>query len=128
MAVIFKSIARKNPRDFQAAPKHYALVISNGSSDIDRLSRLVSDGSTVTNADVYAVIVRLLSVIQGELSEGRIVKLGKLGDFRLSVNSIGVDAEEEVSASLIKKANIRYRPSKELSDMLKTLRYTKRSA
>ncbi|MBG6132519.1 putative histone-like DNA-binding protein [Aquimarina sp. EL_43] len=127
MSVHFKSIARKDPRDATAIPKHYALVVSSGVTDIDQLSQLVSDGSTVTRADVYAVIVRLVTTIQNELSQGRTVRLGKLGSFSLGVNSEGVDTPEEVTPSLIKRTKIRYRPSIELSNMLKTLRFKKKS-
>ncbi|MBW1296012.1 HU family DNA-binding protein [Aquimarina litoralis] len=127
MSVNFKPIARRDPRDSTAIPKHYALVVSSGITDIDQLSTLVSDGSTVTQADVYAVIIRLVKTIQGELSQGRTVRLGKLGSFSLGVNSEGADTPEEVTPSLIKRTKIRYRPSIELNNMLKTLRFTKKS-
>ncbi|WP_108869403.1 HU family DNA-binding protein [Aquimarina aquimarini] len=127
MSVNFKSIARRDPRDIMATPKHYAMVVSNGATDIDQLSQLISDGSTVTQADVYAVIIRLVNTIQNELSQGRTVRLGKLGSFNLSVNSEGVDTPDKVTPSLIKRTKIRYRPSLELNNMLKTLRFSKKS-
>jgi len=125
MSVKFKVIQKKNPQDLTATPKHYAIAINDGTVDIDRLSTLVGDGSTVRQNDVYAVIVGLVNVITGELSEGRSVRLGKLGMFSISVSSEGSDSAEEVSASKIKGAKVRYRPSAELKNMLKTLAYTK---
>jgi predicted histone-like DNA-binding protein len=125
MAVNFKVIQRKNPRDLEAAPKSYAIAINNGTVDIDRLAELVGDGSTVRQNDIYAVIIGLVNVIQGELKEGRSVHLGKLGMFSISVSSNPSDTAEEVNATNIKSARIRYRPGKEMRNMLKTLAYSK---
>jgi predicted histone-like DNA-binding protein len=125
MAVKFRVIQKKNPQDLAAAPKSYAIAVSDGTVDIDRLSVLVGDGSTVRQNDIYAVIIGLVNVIQGELSEGRSVNLGKLGTFSIGVSSNGSDTEEEVTASNIKNAKVNYRPGKELKNMLKTLSYTK---
>ncbi|KAB8154920.1 DNA-binding protein [Kordia sp. TARA_039_SRF] len=128
MSVKFKVIQKKNPQDLEATPKNYAIAISDGIVDIDRLSELVADGSTVRQNDIYAVIIGLVNVIQGELKEGRSVNLGKLGTFSVSLSSVGSDTAEEVNASNIKSAKVNYRPGKEIKNMLKTLTYTKISA
>lgn len=128
MPVKFKVIQKKNPQDLAATPKSYAIAISDGIADIDRLSELVADGSTVRQNDIYAVIIGLVNAIQGELKEGRSVNLGKLGTFAISLSSVGSDTEEEVNAGNIKSAKVNYRPGKEIKNMLKTLAYTKISA
>lgn len=128
MAVKFRVIQKKNPQDLLADPKSYAIAVSDGTVDIDRLSILVGDGSTVRQNDIYAVIIGLVNVIQGELSEGRSVNLGKLGTFSIGISSDPSDTEEEVTASNIKNAKVNYRPGKELKNMLKTLSYTKVTA
>jgi predicted histone-like DNA-binding protein len=125
MAVNFKVIQKKNPQDLLATPKSYAIAISNGTSDIDRLAKLVGDGSTVRQNDVYAVIIGLVNTITDELSEGRSVRLGKLGMFSISVSSEGSDTAEEVNATNIKSAKVRYRPSTELKGMLNALKFNK---
>lgn len=128
MSVKFKVIQRKNPQDLAATPKSYAIAVNDGKVDIDRLSVLVGDGSTVRQNDIYAVIIGLVNVIQGELSEGRSVTLGKLGTFAVSISSNPSDTAEEVTLSNIKSAKINYRPGKEIKNMLKTLSYTKVSS
>ncbi|WP_340201923.1 HU family DNA-binding protein [Ascidiimonas sp. W6] len=125
MSVTFKSVAKRNPQNFDETPKFYALAVASGNADIDRLSELVADGSTVRQNDVYAVIIGLVNAIQGELKNGRKVTLGKLGTFSLGVTSEGVEEEEKLSANQIKKARINYRPGAEIKDMLKTLRFKK---
>lgn len=125
MSVTYRIISRKNLQDTAAAPKFYALAVSSGKTDLDKLAALISDGSTVRQADVYAVLIGMVNAISKELAEGRIVQLGKLGSFSIGVRSAGAENEEEANSSLIKGAKLNYRPSAELSNMLKTLSYKK---
>ena len=71
-------IERPNPQDRTAENKFYAQVVANGKTDLERLAYLVSNQSTVREADCYAVILSLLHNIVDELKQGRIVKLDKL--------------------------------------------------
>ncbi len=123
--VNFKPVAKRNPQNFDETPKFYAYAVAKETANIDRLSELIADGSTVRQNDVYAVIIGLVNAIQGELKNGRKVTLGKLGTFSLGLSSEGVDEEEKLTASQIIKARIKYRPGNEIKDMLKTLRYAK---
>jgi predicted histone-like DNA-binding protein len=125
MSIKFKAITRINPRDLAATPKHYATAISQGLVDIDRLSELVADGSTVRQNDVYAVLIGLVNTIQGELSAGRNVRLDKLGIFSIGLSSEGELTSKLVKSSSVKSAKIRYRPSAEMKKMLKGLTYSK---
>ena len=126
MSIKFKVIPRKNPQDLAATPKFYAIASSDGMVDIDRLSELVADGSTVRQNDIYAVIIGLVNAIQGELAQGRSVKLGKLGILSVGLSSEGLETEEEVNSSSIKAARLNYRSSRELKKMLAGLTYTKK--
>lgn len=125
MSIKFKSIERKNIQNPTAKPKHYALAIASGKTDLDGLAALISDGSTVRQGDVYAVLIGLVNAISLELAAGRTVNMGKLGSFSIGISSEGVEEEKEVTSSLIKGSKIRYRPSTELKNVLKTLHYQK---
>jgi predicted histone-like DNA-binding protein len=127
MAVLFKTIQRKNPQDLNAPGQYYALAVRNGEVDLDKLSALISDGSTVRQNDVYAVLIGLVNVIISQLQDGRTIRLGKLGSLAVSISSEGKPLEEEVNAASIKKARINYRPEKELQNMLKILKFEKMS-
>ena len=127
MSVEFKVVQRKNPQDQNAAPLFYAMAVRGKALDIDKLSELISDGSTVRQNDVYAVLVGMVNVILKELKEGRVIRLGKLGTFAVSVSSSGHPTDEEVSANSITKARILYRPERELRDMLKLLQFEKQN-
>jgi nucleoid DNA-binding protein len=62
-----------------------------------------------------------------ELSQGRIVKLGHVGTFQVSVSAAGQVLQEDVTATDIKKSRILFRPAKKLRQMLSNLSYQKAS-
>ena len=63
--------------------------------------------------------------IIGELGQGRIVRLGSLGNFQVGKSSEGKEKDTEVSSSAITKTRIRFRPGKKLRSMLNDLSYKK---
>jgi nucleoid DNA-binding protein len=59
------------------------------------------------------------------LEQGRIVKLGRLGNFQVGLSSEGKETPNEVSIAAITKSRILFRPGKKMRGMLKTLSYRK---
>jgi predicted histone-like DNA-binding protein len=127
VAIKIKSISSKILQNQAAPPKFYAIVELSDKTNIDELSALNADKSTVSRPDVYAVIMATLETVMHELSSGRSVHLGKLGSFSISVSSNAVDTADAVSASVVKKARVLYRPGLEIKNMLKTLKYEKKA-
>jgi predicted histone-like DNA-binding protein len=125
MAIKYKVLPRKNPRDLMAPEKFYAAAIADGDVDLDRLAELISYQCTVTAADCYAVLLSLEHNIIAELSQGRIVKLGRLGNFQVGISSEGKEMAADVSAAAIKKSRILFRPGKKLRSMLNDLSFRK---
>lgn len=119
-----KSISRPNPQDRTAENKFYAQAVSTGTTDLERLAYLVSNQSTVREADCYAVLLSLLHNISDELKQGKIVKLDKLGSFQIGVNSEGILNENELTVAAVKKAHINFRPDKRLRNVLSSVSYT----
>jgi nucleoid DNA-binding protein len=73
-------------------------------------------------------ISKLLSLehnIIGELGQGRIVKLGRLGNFQIGIGSESKETPVELSANAITKSRILFRPGKRLRSMLNNLSYRK---
>ncbi|MGJ5640605.1 HU family DNA-binding protein [Formosa sp. S-31] len=126
--VKFKTIGKKNPQDLLAQEKFYAQAVSDGRLDLKALAQLAARQSTVSRADCYAVLISLSELVTYHLADGKIVDLGDLGSFRMSLSSEGVETSEELSASAIKKAKILFSPGSDLKAMLKTVKYTKVSA
>jgi len=120
-----KSLQRVNPRDVEAPKKFYVQAVSAGKTDLKKLAYLISNQSTVRKADCYAVLEALLHNMMYELREGKIIELGEIGNFQITVNSQGVETEEEATTSLVKRASVTFRPAIALKDMLQTMKYRK---
>lgn len=127
MSVKFKAVHRRNPMDLTAPEKFYAKAIGDGEVDLDTLAQMISDQNTVTEADCYAVLISLEKNIITEMAQGRIVKLGRLGSFQVSVSSIGLPTAEEVTNNAIIKTRINFRPGKKMRSFLKDVTFKKAS-
>ncbi len=127
MGILYKPLARKNPRDFSAPEKFYAGVVANGATDLETMAELISSQCTVTETDCVAVLNILEESIIRELKQGRIVRLGRLGNFQVSISSQGFETPEEVNASAITKSRIIFRPAKRMRNLLQNLTYKKAS-
>lgn len=125
MAIKYQVLSRKNPQDSTAPEKFYAAALADGAVDLDRLAELISYQCTVTETDCYAVLLALEHNIIGELGQGRIVKLGRLGNFQVGLSSTGSDTAAEVSATTITKSRILFRPGKKLRTMLSSISFKK---
>jgi predicted histone-like DNA-binding protein len=125
MSVKYQVLPRKNPQDINAPEKFYAAAVADGDVNLDKLAELISYQCTVTESDCYAVLLSLEHNIISELGEGRIVKLGRLGNFQVGVSSEGKDTASEVTASAITKSRILFRPGKRLRSMLGSVSFRK---
>lgn len=127
MPIKFKVQSRKNPQDLTAPDKFYAAALGNGETDLEALATMIAYQSTLTDTDCFAVLKSLEHNIINELNQGRIIKLGSLGNFQISISSDGKTTPEEVTAADVKKSRILFRPGKKLRQLLKTVNYQKAS-
>jgi len=125
MAIKFKVLPRKNPQDILAPEKYYAAAIGDGETDLESLAEMISYQCTVTESDCYAVLLSLEHNIVKELGQGRIVKLGRLGNFQVGISSEGMVTADEVSAAAITKNRILFRPGKKLRNLMNSMSYRK---
>jgi predicted histone-like DNA-binding protein len=123
--VNYKSILRQNPLNREEKPKHYVMLEVKETLGLESISRLVSDGSTLRESDIYAVLISVLNLLGNQLATGNAIELGDIGKFSLVCNSEGVATEEEVSHHLIKRVKIRFSPGRRLKDVLNNLRFNK---
>lgn len=105
--------------------KYYAVVKASGTDTLEDIVRKVEGMSSASKADVHLVILSLLQVMQNSLEEGRIVRLGKLGTFRISVSSKAETDPKKINARSVQKARIIYHPDKELKPWLEQLKFRK---
>lgn len=105
--------------------KWYATVKADGELTIDDLVGQIENFSSLSEADIRGVIIALENVIQKELTNGKIIRLDKLGSFSPSLSSNGASTEQDFNSSFIKEAKVNYRPGKRISDALKIATFTK---
>ena len=126
MSIKFKVIQKKNPRDLTAAPRWYANAVGDGETSLKELAEYASETSTVSKADILAVLESTLTKISKDLSAGRIVRVGEYFTLQMSISSTPSNTAEEVTSNNVKSSKINFRPGNMLSDMIKLASYQKK--
>lgn len=115
---------RRDLKNFESGAKlWYAKAQARGVMDLREIAERIHRESTVTRADIHAVLVALGGVITDGLKCGEIVRLGDLGAFQIAVSSEGVKEAKDFTAANITKARIRFRPGKDLDDAFANLSF-----
>lgn len=117
--------AKVNPQDPQGPRKYYPTYKSDGRTTRRKLALEAADRSTLSDADMDAALANLLTLIPKHLAEGKIVDLGEFGTFRLSINTEGSVAPEEVTARNIERVNVRFTPGQAFKEMLGNVQFEK---
>ncbi|AZZ58591.1 DsbA family protein [Riemerella anatipestifer] len=105
--------------------KYYASANVVSEKTLAGLTKDIEKISTVSGADIRAVLYALVDVMQSSPAEGQIIRLGELGSMRVSISSEGKAKEEEVTSAAIKNAKVIFTPGSDLKKMLATLSYEK---
>ena len=105
--------------------KFYASALASGEMTLNKLTKRIEKISTVSGADIRAVLYALVDIMREELAEGQIVRLGDLGSLRISISSQAEDTAEAVNPASIKSARTIFTPGKVLKETLKVLEYVK---
>lgn len=126
MAIKYKVIERGEPGvTGGGTKKFYASANVTGEKSLAGLTRDIEKISTVSGADIRAVLYALVDTMTGSLAEGQVVRLGELGSLRVSISSEGKEKEKEVTPATIKQARVVFTPGKAIKDMLETVTYEK---
>lgn len=126
MAVRYKVLAKGQPGVKGGGKKQfYAAIVNQDVQGIDKITEAIEAASTVSGADIRAVLYAAVQAINGFLADGDIVRLGDLGSFRLSLSSIGAPAPEAVTATSITGTRILFTPGPMLKTLLATLKFEK---
>lgn len=123
--VTFKTVKRLNPQDFEEAPKFYPAIVYTGEVTFKDLAGEISDASTLNAIDCRAALLALERFMERHLQNGRIIRFGDMGSFRLSISGSGAETPEECTKYNITKARILFRPSLHLRNSLQTVNYRK---
>ena len=107
----------KNPQKQDEEPKAYAKSQITGELTLKELGQQVASQTTVSRADVAAVIISTVENMIGGLRAGKQEDFGDLGKFRLQINSRAADTAEKFTAANITGVNIQFVPGEDLKDI-----------
>lgn len=118
MAINYSISRRINPQAPEGAKKFYASAQASGEVDINSLAEEVAYATSLTDGDVINAIRALTKRIIYHVTNGRIVRLEALGDFRASISGEGTDTEEEYNTSKIRSVKVLFRPGSQIRTAL----------
>lgn len=104
---------RKAKKNINKKTKYYPQAVTSGKPITTKLvAERLAKISTVSYADVLAVLAELAGVMADYMALGKTVKLDGLGTFyyTISASGNGVDTPEEVNADLITGVRVRFIP------------------
>lgn len=115
----------KNPRNkfSEGEETYHARIVPSGTVDIKRLAEEIQQYSSLSTADVKAVLEMLVIVASHNLSYGSTVKLDGLGTLQMTLNCPKVTDTKEIHAQSVKFKSVTFRPAKDLKNKLKTTKF-----
>ena len=112
--------------------KFYIQVAPTVPLTLEQIAKHISSRCTVTETDCLAVLNELETEVITAARNGNSVRLGKLGSFRPTISSRGVDAAAEAKVSLVKAVRCRFNPGARLRAALhlsnEAVRFIKRDS
>ena len=112
-----------NPAKPDEAKKAYAKAQITRELTLKELSRRVAGQTTVSRADVTAVLIATVENMIDGLHAGEQVDFGDLGKFRLQINSRGAVSAEKFTSANITGVSIQFVPGDDLKDILTGLEF-----
>ena len=126
MAVKYRIVSKKvsDMKGGAKVEKFYAQPVYGSKVSFERVCKRIAERSTATSADVKAVLDGLNYVLSDEMSQGNIVQMGELGNFRPSLSSVGADSADEFTvATNMKEGRIIFTPGKSLREAKASLSF-----
>lgn len=117
MALNYSVSMRVNPHDSKQPKKAYARAQVSAELSLKDLSKRIASQTTVSRADVSAVLISCVENTLEALRAGDQVDYGSLGKFRLQVLNRPADNTEVFTASNISGVRIQFIPGEELKDV-----------
>ena len=114
---------KKNPLNGEV--KYYPQIAPATPMTINQIIKRVEKRSTVSSADVKAVLDALQYEVIDTLESGNSVRLGDLGSFRLTIKADGMATAAEAKkqgAKLIKQVKVQFTKSTAMRDAFEVQR------
>lgn len=124
MAIPYRVVERPLPLNRDES-KFYAQARVFRNVSHRELCESATFGRSVTPGEVAGVVEVMVRIMKERLKAGDSVEIEGLGNFRMSLSSLGADTEEEFHDGLIRTARVIFCPCKELKDMVRSARFAK---
>nr|WP_319401240.1 hypothetical protein [uncultured Carboxylicivirga sp.] len=126
MPIKYKVIKQKTPPTTGVVKDiYYARACERKMMDLDTLVDRLEKATTLTGADIYAVLVALTSEIPNLLLDNYSVNLQSLGIFSLHFSSDSKDSPNEVNGNCINNLKVQFRPCIKLKKKLRSPKFEK---
>lgn len=112
----YKVVERENVATRQKT--YFAMPVLNAPVGLDEVAEAIEKTSTVSSADIKAVLDALQYEIMRNLRAGNSVRLGDVGSFRPTLASRSTATAEEFTAANIKNVRVTFTPGSKLREML----------
>ncbi|MBR4337851.1 MAG: hypothetical protein IKP91_06410 [Bacteroidaceae bacterium] len=124
MAITYQIVGCTNPRGAEGVDYATNRAVKTGDYDFQHLAEDIQFATTVTKADVVAVLTAAKEFIKTHLLQGQRIVLEEIGALQANLQSkcfaqSVIPAESFDPSSYIKKVGIRFRPE---ADLLKYVR------
>lgn len=100
---------KRNPQNGKI--KYHIQVAPVSQVDLTAIAARIERTSTVSSADIKAVLDALQYEVLDYLKNGNSVHLGDLGSFRPTIQSKGAEKLEDVKVSDIRRVRVQFMPS-----------------
>lgn len=111
--------AKKNYLSKNKETKYYPQMAPSTPMTLSQITKRIERRSTVSSADVKAVLDALQTEVIDALQNGNSVRLGDLGSFRLTIKAHGAESAAEArrqGANLIKDVSVQFTKSVTMRD------------
>ena len=131
MPITYKIVGCTNPRGAEGVDYATNRATKTGDYTFRQLSEDIQTATTVTKADVVAVLTAMKEYIKTHLLQGQRIVLDELGSLQANITSKCVaqsviSAESFEPASYIKQVGIKFRPEADLIKYIRTNKQLKR--
>jgi predicted histone-like DNA-binding protein len=121
----YKIVKQRNALDKDKKEMYYPRLTKRYKYTLRDIAQHISDQSSLSRADIMAVLISLEEVIPKMLKNGRTVSLGDLGSFSLQAHAATSPSEEEVTWRSFKELKARFRPGSALKIHLSSVNFKK---
>ena len=125
MAIDFKATKVNNNMKPEEKPRYYAKAVTKGTVTLNRIIEDMCEESTLSKADVVAVVAGLSKHLLKNLQEGYTVKIDSLGTVSTSVKSSTVDNAEDVHPKDVSFSKINYLPEVKMLESFRAVSFQK---